>query len=213
MAVWVATNRLPAGAPRNPRRPDIATMTLTDWLLERPLVYRMWQKPFVEQKLTPILRSGDITRARRVLDVGCGPGTNTSLFENADYIGIDINPSYIASARRRYPRRFVVADVTSYSATAEGKFDFIFVNSLLHHIDTPGVRRLLSHLATLLSDNGHVHIVDLVLPPERFSISRALARADRGHFSAPSRGVATTVRRGLCNRHLRGLSTPADGRL
>jgi SAM-dependent methyltransferase len=160
-------------------------MRLTDWLLERPLVYRMWQKPFVEQKLTPILRSGDITRARRVLDVGCGPGTNTSQFGNADYLGIDINPSYIASAKRRYGRRFVVADVTSYSATAEGRFDFIFVNSLLHHIDTPGVRRLLSHLATLLSDDGHVHILDLVLPPERFSISRALARADRGDFPRP----------------------------
>ena len=70
-------------------------MKLTDWLLERPLVYQLWQKPFVEQKLTPILRRGDITRARRVLDVGCGPGTNTSQFGNADYIGIDINPSYI----------------------------------------------------------------------------------------------------------------------
>jgi SAM-dependent methyltransferase len=160
-------------------------MKLIDWLLERPLVYRAWQKPFVEQKLSPIRRRGDITRARRVLDVGCGPGTNTSQFGNADYVGIDINPSYIASAMRRHPRRFVVADVTTYSATDEGKFDFIFVNSLLHHIDTPGVRRLLSHLAILLSDEGHVHIVDLVLPPERFSIPRALARADRGDFPRP----------------------------
>ena len=181
----VATNRLPATASRNPRRPDIAAMRLTDWLLERPLVYRTWQKPFVEQKLAPILRSSDFTRARRVLDVGCGPGTNTSHFGNADYVGIDINPSYIASARRRYSRRFVVADVTSYSATAEGAFDFILVNSLLHHVATPGVRRLLSHLATLLSDDGHVHIVDLVLPPERFSIPRALARADRGDYPRP----------------------------
>ena len=160
-------------------------MKLIDWLLERPLVYRAWQKPFVEQKLTPIIRRGDMTRARRVLDVGCGPGTNTSQFGKADYIGIDINPSYIESARRRHSRRFVVADVTSHSVADEGKFDFILVNSLLHHIDTPGVRRLLSHLASMLSDEGHVHIVDLVLPSKRFSIPRALARADRGDFPRP----------------------------
>ena len=75
--------------------------------------------------------------------------------------------------------------MTTYSATDEGKFDFILVNSLLHHIDSPGVRSLLSHLATLLSDQGHVHVVDLVLPPKRFSIPRALARADRGDFPRP----------------------------
>jgi trans-aconitate 2-methyltransferase len=160
----------------------LAVVTVTDWLLERPLVYRMWQLPFAERKLAPLLRRGEIASARRVLDVGCGPGTSALHFAHTDYLGVDINPEYVASARRRYSRRFVVADVTEYTATREGKFDFIFLNSLLHHLETNAVRRLLAHLTTLLTDEGHIHILDLVLPTQRVSISRLLARADRGNY-------------------------------
>jgi hypothetical protein len=70
-------------------------------------------------------------------------------------------------------------------AANEGTFDFIFANSLLHHLETEAVRRLLSHLSTLLSVDGHIHILDLVLPRKRFSISNALARLDRGDFPRP----------------------------
>jgi SAM-dependent methyltransferase len=141
--------------------------------------------PFARRKLAPIERRGDIRRARRVLDVGCGPGTNARYFESADYLGVDINPRYIEDARQRYGRSFVVADVTTFSVPPEEKFDFILANSLLHHIDTQAVRRLLAHLSTLLSEDGHVHVLDLVLPAERFSISRLLARLDRGDFPRP----------------------------
>jgi SAM-dependent methyltransferase len=158
---------------------------LVDWMLERSWVYRAWQAPFVEQKLRPLYRRGEIARARRVLDVGCGPGTNTPHFSHADYIGIDINPDYTASAAHRYGRRFITADVTQYSAAGEGKFDFILANSMMHHLDDQGVRRLLSHLPTLLTDDGFVHVLDLVLPPERLSIAKALALADRGDFPRP----------------------------
>lgn len=158
---------------------------MTDWLLAHSVVYRLWQLPFAERKLAPILRRGEISLARRVLDVGCGPGTSAAHFAGADYLGIDVNPDYIASAKRRHSRRFMVADVTKYSAADEERFDFIFVNSLLHHLETTAVSRLLSHLTTLLTDDGHVHILDLVMPAEHLSISRILARADRGDFPRP----------------------------
>lgn len=160
-------------------------MTLVDWLLEQPIVYRAWQGPFAERKLAPILRRDDLARAKRVLDVGCGPGTNAPHFIDADYLGLDVNPNYVASAARRHRRRFIVADVTAFSATKEGKFDFVFMNSLLHHLETAAVRRLLAHLATLLTPEGHVHILDLVLPSKHLSIARILARADRGNYPRP----------------------------
>jgi trans-aconitate methyltransferase len=119
-----------------------------------------------------------------VLDVGCGPGTNTRHFANADYHGIDFNPAYIESARRRHGREFVVADVTKYEVPREERLDLILANSLFHHIDTANTSRILAHLATLLSDDGHIHVFDLVLP-EQPSISRFLARADRGEHPRP----------------------------
>lgn len=157
-------------------------MSLAHRLMENSLAYRLWQAPFAERKLAPVL--ADIRRARRVLDVGCGPGTNTPHFAHADYLGIDLNEAYVASARRRFGREFVAADVTTYTVAPEKRFDFILVNSLLHHIDTPSTRSLLSRLAELLTDDGHVHVLDLVLPA-RPSPARALARWDRGDFPRP----------------------------
>jgi SAM-dependent methyltransferase len=153
-------------------------------LMENTLAYRVWQAPFQERKLAPLYAHNDVARARRVLDVGCGPGTNTAHFAHADYLGIDFNPAYIDDARTRHGREFVVADVTKYEVAPDQRFDLILANSLFHHIDTASTRRILAHLATLLSDDGHVHVFDLVLP-EGPSISRFLARADRGEFPRP----------------------------
>src|SRR5271154_4657131 len=156
-------------------------MSIVHQLFEYTAVYRAWQAPFAERKFAPVRQHNDLSHVRRVLDVGCGPGTNTHWFAANEYLGIDINPEYIADARRRTGRTFIVADVTTYVVDPSERFDFIFLNSLLHHIDTDSVRRLLAHLATLLTDDGYIHILDLVLPPEP-SIGRFLAEADRGDY-------------------------------
>ena len=153
-------------------------------VMEWPPVYRLWMAPFAEQKLRPIRAHTDLTRVRRVLDVGCGPGTNTALFSGSDYLGIDINESYIESARRRHRRTFVAADVTTYRVADHERFDLILVNSLLHHLDDSSTVRLLEHLSRLLTDDGRVHVLELVLPDSP-SAARFLARHDRGKFARP----------------------------
>jgi SAM-dependent methyltransferase len=153
--------------------------------MEATLVYRVWQAPFAEQKLQPFLRANDVSRIRRVLDVGCGPGTNAKHFTGCDYLGVDINPAYIADATRRFGKRFRTVDVTQVDAEAlGGAYDCILVNSLLHHLDDASTQRLLSHLETLLTPDGRVHILELVLPP-RLSVSRLLAKLDRGDYPRP----------------------------
>lgn len=157
---------------------------MTASVLEHTLVYRLWQAPFAERKFAPIAAHNDVASIRRVLDVGCGPGTNTHHFTHADYVGIDINPRYIDAARRRTGRQFIAADATTYVVDPSERFDFIFLNSFLHHVDTPSVRRILSHLATLLTDDGAIHILDLIRP-ERASIALTLAKMDRGDYPRP----------------------------
>jgi SAM-dependent methyltransferase len=152
--------------------------------MEHVTAYRLWQAPFAERKLAPLFQHNELAAARRVLDVGCGPGTNARHFTHADYIGVDNNPDYIDWARHRYGERFQVADVRNGLAAVGGGFDFILVNSLLHHLDSPDVRRILSELAGLLTGDGHVHILDLVMP-DRPGLPRLLARWDRGDYPRP----------------------------
>ena len=146
--------------------------------------YRLWQAPFAENKFAPILAHNDLRQVRRVLDVGCGPGTNARHFAHAHYTGIDCNPAYIDYARRRHKGEFLVADATTYRVPSEQRFDFILVNSFLHHIDAENCCSILSHLSTLLTDDGHVHILDLVLARET-SVARWLTLHDRGDFPRP----------------------------
>lgn len=155
---------------------------LLESVLEQPAVYRLWQAWHADQKFAPVLAHNDLSRVRRVLDVGCGPGTNAPLFAHADYFGIDINSAYIAEARRRYHRNFEVADAMTFKAPGNEPFDFILLNSFLHHIDLDGVRGILGHISSLLAPDGAVHILDLVLP-ERVGIAKAFARMDRGRFA------------------------------
>jgi SAM-dependent methyltransferase len=159
-------------------------MSLTATLLEHTLVYRIWQKPFAEQKFAPVLAHNDLRRVRRVLDVACGPGTNTGHFAHSDYLGIDLNERYIQHARARYGRSFLVEDVCTYRVPPVERFDFILVNSFLHHVSDSDVTNILSHLRTLLSEDGHIHILELVMPEER-SMARRMARWDRGKYARP----------------------------
>jgi len=157
-------------------------MSWVDRLLGRTAIYRLWMAPFAEAKFAPVRRHNDVGLVKRVLDVGCGPGTNTAWFAHAEYLGIDINPAYVEDAKRRTGRKFLVADATTYSVPPDQRFDFILLNSFLHHVETGDARRILSHLATLLTLDGRIHILDLVLPAAP-SVARLLARWDRGRYA------------------------------
>lgn len=150
-------------------------------LLERPGVYLAWQRPFVASKLRPVWRHNDRAAIRRVLDVGCGPGTNSAEFAGLDYLGVDLNPSYIEHARRKHEGRFVVADLRTDAVPGKGSYDFVLVNSLLHHLDDGPVSSLLADLRQYVSDDGHVHVIELELP-ERRGLPRLLALSDRGDY-------------------------------
>ena len=153
-------------------------------IMAHPTAYRLWQSPFAEMKFQPVIKHNDMSKVRRVLDVGCGPGTNSLFFEDLDYLGLDINESYIEQASKRFGPKFAVADVCTYEAEPENRFDFILLNSLLHHIDDPFTDRILEQLAKQLTPDGHIHILDLVLPENR-SVARTLALSDRGDHPRP----------------------------
>jgi SAM-dependent methyltransferase len=150
-------------------------------ILSHPAVYRAWQAPFVEQKLAPFLENSSISPNDRVLDVGCGPGTNAGVFAPTGYVGADLSSDYIESARKRFPlHRFEVWDITKPGPSL-GKFDVALINSVFHHLSDDETVTVLGALHDFLENGATIHIIDLVLPPER-SLARSLAKLDRGEF-------------------------------
>lgn len=153
-------------------------------LLEHPSVYSAWQAPFAAKKFAPVERWLRHHPVRRVLDVGCGAGTNAGHFTGVDYVGIDVNERYLESARARFRGQFVQADLTSADLSSLGTFDMILANSFLHHVNDADTERILAQLAPLLAADGTIHILDLVLPPRK-SLARMMARLDRGAYARP----------------------------
>jgi SAM-dependent methyltransferase len=150
--------------------------------MEQPLLYRLWQAPFAEEKFFPVRQYIDRCPVRRVLDVGCGPGTNAARFRHAEYVGVDINENYLEVGRRRYGGLFVQADLATADLSHLGRFDMILVNSFLHHLPDDGVDNVLAGISKLLEPDGRVHILELVMPSGP-SLSRLMARLDRGRHA------------------------------
>lgn len=159
-------------------------MRARDRLLGHPAVYAAWQAPFAAQKFAPVERWLRHHEIRRVLDVGCGAGTNAGRFDRVDYVGIDVNARYLQAARTRFRGRFIHADLTTADLSSLGTFDLILINSFLHHVTDADVERILVQVVGLLTGNGRIHILELVLP-ERRSVARLMARLDRGRYARP----------------------------
>ncbi|MCE9607997.1 MAG: class I SAM-dependent methyltransferase [Planctomycetia bacterium] len=153
-------------------------------VLDSPRAYEIWQAPFAATKMAPLERHNHLPSIGRVLEVGCGPGTNAAYFAHTHYVGLDFNPQYTAYARQRYGREFITADARTYAPPADARYDCILLNSFLHHIDDENALIILRRLHEALNEGGHIHILDLVLP-ERASLARWLARRDRGDYPRP----------------------------
>src|SRR4051812_38474303 len=84
-------------------------------------------------------------RGLRVLEIGCGLGTDGAQFARAgaDYTGVDLTESAVELARRRFELfelagRFEVADAEGLEF-ADESFDVVYSHGVLHH--TPDAER------------------------------------------------------------------------
>jgi len=85
--------------------------------MEIPVLYGLAQKTIagpLHRQVEGLIRSEiPDTRNTNVFDVGCGLGNYASLFSNAKYTGLDLDPGYIDHARKLFARpnvSFLVGD-------------------------------------------------------------------------------------------------------
>lgn len=167
-------------------------MDLAQVLLAHPRLYAALHRLVSGGKLAHIeraLREDGLDGASRlkVLDLGCGPGTNAPLFTRArswDYLGVDLNPDYVEYAASRLPGRFRQADITRLSDLGE-RFDIVLLNSVLHHLDDRGAEGAVACAAVHLQPKGVLLAIDMVTPTGALwgrALRRALVALDRGAF-------------------------------
>src|ERR1043166_2108610 len=111
---------------------------LQRWL-KIPFLYNVFQeaiggnalrRKFIENYVRP--KPGD-----KVIDIGCGPAQILPWLPDVDYLGFDVNPAYIASAKRTHAGRgtFVVGDTASlWDDLRFRNADVVIGLGILHHL-------------------------------------------------------------------------------
>lgn len=102
-----------------------------------------------------LLAQVPLARARKVYDLGCGPGNSTALlierFPKAEITGVDSSPNMLAEARKAYPQlSFVEGDLSGW--LPEEGADLLFANAVFQWV--PEHLKVLQHLMAALPTGG-----------------------------------------------------------
>jgi SAM-dependent methyltransferase len=102
-------------------------------------------------------------RGLRVLEIGCGLGTDGAQFARAgaDYTGVDLTESAVGLARRRFelfdlPGEFRTADAEGLDFEDES-FDLVYSHGVLHH--TPDAVRAVQEIHRVLRPGGRAVVM------------------------------------------------------
>ena len=125
--------------------------------------------------------------ARRLLDVGCGPGTFIGNYVAAtEALGIDASAPQVAYARRTYGsdrRRFATTTVADLAAAGE-RFDAVTMVELVEHLAPDAARGLLAAARGLLAPGGRLVLTTPNYGSAWPAIEWALNRASSVRYEA-----------------------------
>jgi SAM-dependent methyltransferase len=158
-------------------------------LLEVPGGFDLWQRIVgaPESKRRFVSEHVRARSSDRVLDLGCGTGALLEhLPATVAYVGVDLDPGYVKSARQRHGDRgeFVCADISEYEPTRE--FDLVIAYGVLHHLDDLQLERTLAIArAALATGGGRAVFAEPCRTTGQGRVERFLIDNDRGRYVRP----------------------------
>ena len=182
-------------------------MSLRHRLLGHPRGYALFRRLLRAESATRTIIADHIRcqAGDRVLDLGCGNGELASYLTDVNYVGVDHNPKYVASAQRDRAGaatvEFLEADLADLASLDLGTFDVIVALGVLHHLPTALAERTVATAFDLLNDNGRLITLDPAFHPEQRTIARVLMAMDRGLYVRHPEDYERIVGGAAC-RHL-----------
>jgi SAM-dependent methyltransferase len=156
-------------------------------VLEYPPIYNFFQKLVGADKprrkfiaeITAPLKTG------RILEVGCGPGTNCEWIPRSfEYVGCDLSESYIAYARKNFGDRaeFFLVPVGQLASLGLRRFNVVIAIALLHHLSDSEVLTLCDEVLPLLESGGMFVTGDPCFVAGQNRLEHFIISCDRGRY-------------------------------
>ena len=133
--------------------------------------YDTWVEPFNIAIRKIGLKMSPLKEGMRVLEVGCGTGTNIDLYHRAgcEVHGLDLSPAMLEEARRKLGNsaEFQIADA-SQIPYSDRSFDIVMAMLTLHEM--PGSIRpsVMKEMIRVLKQDGCILLIDFHSGPIRF---------------------------------------------
>ena len=119
----------------------------------------------------------------KVIDIGCGSAQALQCLSDVEYLGFDINPDYIAFARRTDGSKgiFVTGDTRSLQDDSRFKSaDIVIAIGVLHHLDDREAADCIQFAYNSLRSGGRFITHDACWVPNQGACSRYIMSKDRG---------------------------------
>ena len=130
------------------------------------------------------------SKGMKVLDFGCGTGSNSKLFHSEDYIGSEVDMSRVESSRKRYPKyKFEKIPIISSSKNVlpwkDNSFDMIFVSLCLHHINAESCKLIFKEFRRVLKNDGKILGIEPALIDGKYFSNILMNILDAGDYILP----------------------------
>lgn len=123
---------------------------------------------------------------QKVIDAGCGPGDCLNFMpEKVDYIGFDLSPQYIQTARENFGDRGIFIAGTSVDVLREHEekvndADLVICNGVLHHLSDEESLELFRFAKAVLKSGGRFICLEPTFLTRQTFLSRWIMGKDRG---------------------------------
>ncbi len=200
---------------------------LARWVSSQPvpfIFFRSLAEDDFEAVRGVVRRHLDLGEKRRTLDLGCGPGILSDLFERHDYVGADTNGRHVDFARHHRKGTFVLGDARHLDLP-DDRFDQVLIFGLLHQLTDDDVRIVLTEAKRLLVSGGRMLVIEDVPVVSRLNLAGHLVRLLRvgDHVRPPEayrelyaeathNTLEQSLRSGACDYHVALLRCHKPGR-
>jgi SAM-dependent methyltransferase len=153
--------------------------------LEVPFLYNLFQDAIGGNALRRRFINSNV-RAKpgdKIIDIGCGPAQILTWLPDVDYLGLDINYAYIASAKRTHAGKgtFVVGDTRSlWDDPRFRDADIVVGLGILHHLGDDDASHCIRFAHRALKQGGRFVSLDACWVPNQGFLSRYIMSKDRG---------------------------------